>query len=47
MAMAALGLSVDIRSLRHAGGRVIAAASLSLMFLGFISLGLIALIASQ
>ncbi|NWJ24946.1 YeiH family protein [Rhizobium sp. RM] len=43
MSMAALGLSVDIRSLRHAGGRVIAAASLSLVLLGVLSLGLIAL----
>lgn len=43
MSMAALGLSVDIRSLRHAGGRVILAASLSIVVLGFLSFGLILL----
>lgn len=43
MSMAALGLSVDIRSLRHAGGKVIVAASLSLVLLGILSFGLIAL----
>ncbi|MBN8933638.1 MAG: putative sulfate exporter family transporter, partial [Rhizobium pusense] len=43
MSMAALGLSVDIRSLRHAGGKVILAASLSLLLLGILSFGLIIL----
>lgn len=43
MSMAALGLSVDIRSLRHAGGKVILAASLSLLLLGILSFGLIVL----
>ncbi len=43
MSMAALGLSVDIRSLRHAGGKVIIAASLSLLLLGILSFGLIVL----
>ncbi|MGV2169543.1 YeiH family protein [Agrobacterium sp. 16-172Ci] len=43
MSMAALGLSVDIRSLRHAGGKVIIAASLSLVLLGVLSFGLIVL----
>ncbi|WP_064710274.1 YeiH family protein [Rhizobium bangladeshense] len=40
-AMAALGLSVNIRSVAHAGGRVICAATLSLLTLGMISYGLI------
>jgi uncharacterized integral membrane protein (TIGR00698 family) len=44
MAMAALGLSVDIRSLRHSGGRVVLAALLSLLLLGALSIGLISLI---
>jgi uncharacterized integral membrane protein (TIGR00698 family) len=44
MAMAALGLSVDVRSLRHAGGKVICAASLSLVLLGIMSIVLISLI---
>ncbi len=42
IAMAALGLSVNIRSVAHAGGRVIAAATLSLITLGVISYALIA-----
>lgn len=42
MAMAALGLSVDIRSLRHNGGKVIAAATLSVLWLGVLSFGLLA-----
>ncbi|WFU08022.1 putative sulfate exporter family transporter [Rhizobium sp. CB3090] len=42
IAMAALGLSVNIRSVAHAGGRVITAATLSLLALGGISYGLIA-----
>jgi len=42
IAMAALGLSVNIRSVAHAGGRVIAAATLSLITLGLISYALIA-----
>jgi uncharacterized integral membrane protein (TIGR00698 family) len=41
VAMAALGLSVDVRVVGHAGGRVIAVASLSLLALGAISLALI------
>lgn len=41
MAMAALGLSVDIRSLRHSGGKVILAATLSVLLLGVLSVGLI------
>jgi len=43
-AMAALGLSVDIRSVAHAGGRVLVVATLSLLTLGIMSLGLIALL---
>jgi uncharacterized membrane protein YadS len=39
--MAALGLGVDIRVVAKAGGRVAAAAGLSLLVLGVISLGLI------
>lgn len=35
--MAALGLSVDVRVVGHAGGRVIAAATLSLLVLGGLS----------
>ena len=41
VAMAALGLSVDIRHVAKSGGRVIAAASLSLLMLCVISAGLI------
>ncbi len=41
VAMAALGLGVDIRVVAKAGGRVAAAALLSLLVLGLISLGLI------
>jgi uncharacterized membrane protein YadS len=33
LAMAALGLNVDIRNVLHVGGRVVMAALLSLMFL--------------
>ncbi|MEI4484093.1 MULTISPECIES: YeiH family protein [unclassified Phyllobacterium] len=44
IAMAALGLSVDIRSVAHAGGRVMAVATLSLASLVTISFGLIALL---
>ncbi len=43
MSMAALGLSVDIRSLRHAGGKVILAATASLLLLCALSVGLIAI----
>jgi uncharacterized integral membrane protein (TIGR00698 family) len=43
-AMAALGLSVDIRSIAHTGGRVLAVAALSLFALAALSLGLIALL---
>ena len=41
LAMAALGLSVDIRSLGRAGGRVVATAVLSILVLTAIALGLI------
>lgn len=44
MSMAALGLSVDIRTLRHAGGKVISAATLSLLFLCALSITLIVVI---
>jgi uncharacterized integral membrane protein (TIGR00698 family) len=44
VAMAALGLSVNIRSVAHAGGRVMAAATMSLLVLGTISYGLIAVL---
>lgn len=44
VAMAALGLSVDVRSVAHAGGRVLWVAALSLLALGCMSLGLIALL---
>ncbi|RCK45483.1 YeiH family protein [Thalassospira profundimaris] len=37
LAMAALGLSVDIRNVMHVGGRVVVAALLSLMFLCMLS----------
>lgn len=41
IAMAALGLGVDIRAVAQAGGRVTAAAALSLLLLGGLSLALI------
>jgi uncharacterized integral membrane protein (TIGR00698 family) len=41
VAMAALGLSVDMRGLRRAGGRVIAAALVAILMLGAISFVLI------
>ncbi|MCL6706052.1 putative sulfate exporter family transporter [Pseudomonas sp. R2.Fl] len=41
VAMAALGLSVDIRHAARAGGRVMAAATISLLLLAALSLGLI------
>lgn len=41
ISMAALGLGVDVRSVAAAGGRVTLTAILSLLALGFISLGLI------
>ncbi|HVA14880.1 MAG TPA: putative sulfate exporter family transporter [Stellaceae bacterium] len=44
VAMAALGLSVDMRSLRHAGGRVTASAVVAVLMLGGISLVLIRLL---
>ena len=44
VAMAALGLSVDIRHASRAGGRVIAAAMLSLLMLCLISLALVHLV---
>ena len=43
-AMAALGLGTDVRALLRAGPRVIAAASLSLLLLGVLALGLLALL---
>ncbi|MBY3221676.1 YeiH family protein [Rhizobium laguerreae] len=43
-AMAALGLSVDVRSVAHTGGRVFAAAALSLLALGALGLCLIGLL---
>jgi uncharacterized integral membrane protein (TIGR00698 family) len=42
IAMAALGLSVDVRVVGHAGGRVIAVATLSLLALAAVSYALIA-----
>jgi uncharacterized integral membrane protein (TIGR00698 family) len=47
IAMAALGLSVNVRSVVHAGGRVICAATISLLLLGTISYGLIAALQIQ
>jgi uncharacterized membrane protein YadS len=44
MAMAALGLSTEVRSLMRAGGRVTVAVTGSLLLLGGISLGLIQLL---
>lgn len=43
-AMAALGLSVDVRSVAHAGGRVLGVAALSLLILAAMSLALIAIL---
>ncbi|MGO7258965.1 putative sulfate exporter family transporter, partial [Rhizobium brockwellii] len=42
--MAALGLSVDVRSVAHTGGRVLVAAALSLLALGALGLCLIGLL---
>ena len=44
ISMAALGLGTDLRVVAHAGGRVTAAVTLSLLVLGAISLGLIRLL---
>jgi uncharacterized membrane protein YadS len=44
VAMAALGLGVDVRVIAKAGPRVIAVVTLSLLSLGAVSLGLIALL---
>jgi uncharacterized membrane protein YadS len=44
MAMAALGLSVDVRSVMNAGGRVIFAAKLSLVCLSLAAFGLLAVL---
>ena len=44
VSMAALGLGVDIRVVARAGGRVVAAVTLSLVLLGAVSLGLIHLL---
>lgn len=46
LAMAGLGLSVDVRHVLHVGGRVIIAALLSLMFLCALSAGVLALLGS-
>lgn len=46
LAMAGLGLSVDIRHVLHVGGRVIIAALLSLMFLCAVSAGMLVLLGS-
>ena len=43
-AMAALGLGTDVRALLRAGPRVVAAASLSLLLLGLLALGLLTLL---
>ena len=42
--MAALGLGTDVRALLAAGPRVVAAASLSLLLLGLLALGLLTLL---
>jgi uncharacterized integral membrane protein (TIGR00698 family) len=47
VAMAALGLSVNVRAVAHAGGRVMAVATLSLLVLGTISYGLIVVLQIQ
>jgi uncharacterized membrane protein YadS len=44
VSMAALGLTTDLRTVVKAGGRVSLAVTLSLLVLGAISLGLIALL---
>jgi len=44
LAMAALGLSVDIRSVMRSGGRVLAAGALSLLVLSLVALGAIQLL---
>ena len=44
MAMAALGLGVDVRALGRVGAKVSTAAAISLLVLAGISLGLIALL---
>jgi len=44
ISMAALGLGTDLRAVAHAGGRVVAVVSLSLLLLGAISLCLIRLL---
>jgi uncharacterized membrane protein YadS len=44
VSMSALGLSVDIRSVTNAGGRVITAASISLLLLGALAMGMIRLL---
>ncbi len=44
ISMAALGLGTDLRVVARAGGRVTAAATLSLLVLGGLSLGLIRLL---
>jgi len=45
LAMAALGLSVDLRSVLAGGGKVIAAATLSLLVLGVLAYGVVRLLA--
>lgn len=44
VSMAALGLGVDVRSVARAGGRVTTVATLSLVFLGVLALGLVHLL---
>jgi uncharacterized integral membrane protein (TIGR00698 family) len=44
IAMAALGLGVDLKTLRHVGGRITLAASVAVLILGGLSLGLIHLL---
>jgi uncharacterized membrane protein YadS len=45
ISMAALGLSVDMRTILHSGGRVLATGTLSLLMLAAISLTLLKLLA--
>jgi uncharacterized membrane protein YadS len=45
ISMAALGLGVDVRVLRHVGARVTAAVTLSLLLLMLVSLGIARLFA--
>jgi uncharacterized integral membrane protein (TIGR00698 family) len=47
LAMAALGLSVDIRNVLHVGGRVVLAALLSLIFLCVLSAGVLVVLGAR